>query len=37
MSENWKQKLVAVVATVTVGGGVTAVAMKGFHSSPCSK
>jgi hypothetical protein len=37
MFETWKQKLVTMVAAVTVGGGVTAMAMKVPHPTPCRK
>jgi hypothetical protein len=35
--ETWKQKLVTMVVAVTVGGGVTTVAMKVPHPTPCRK
>jgi hypothetical protein len=31
----WQQKLVIMVATVTVGGGATTMAMTIYYTSPC--
>lgn len=37
MFETWKRKLVTMVVAITVGNGVTPMAMKVPHISPCHK